>query len=320
MGQLVDGTWQRVARAAARGTFERPSASGRFERSTTQFRGQALEPEGGRYHLYASYACPWAHRVLITRALRGLTGVIGVTIVDPLMGDDGWAFRPEEPDPLGAAGFLHEVYTRADPRHTGRVTVPVLWDTVASTIVNNESRELMLLLDRDLAPLAADPAVDTLFPEALRPAIDTTLDAIYQPINNGVYRAGFATQQAVYEEAVVEVFAALAHWDGVLGRQPYVCGDVLTAADIALFTTLYRFEPVYHYHFKCNLRRLRDHPHLWRFTRALARHPAIAPTCHLDHIKGHYYRSHPQLNPTRIVPLGPILDEDDSGAAPDRAV
>ncbi len=302
MGRLVDGIWH---------PGDLPtSARGEFTRAATTFRGDALVAEPGRYHLYASYACPWAHRVLITRALRGLTGAVAVTLVGPHMGDDGWPFRAEDPDPLGAGAFLRDVYVRADPRFTGRVTVPVLWDRVTGTIVNNESRELMRLLDRDLAPLAEAPVVDTLFPEPLRPAIDATLDAIYQPINNGVYRAGFATDQRGHEAAVREVFAALAHWDDVLGRQPYTCGEVLTAADVALFTTLLRFDPVYHFHFKCNLRRLRDHANLWRFTRALWHHPAIAPTCHLDHIKAHYYWSHTQLNPSRIVPLGPILDDD----------
>ncbi len=307
MGQLVDGTWQRGdLPTTARGTFER---------APTRFRAPALIAEPGRYHLYGAYACPWAHRVLITRALRGLTGAIGVTIVDPRMGEDGWPLRAEDPDPIGGAAFLYQVYLRADPRHSGRATVPVLWDRVAGTIANNESRELMRLLDRDLAPLAVDAAVDTLFPPALAPAIDATLDAIYQPINNGVYRAGFATNQAVYEAAVREVFDALARWDAVLGRQRYTCGDVLTAADIALFTTLLRFEPVYHGHFKCNLRRLRDHAHLWRFTRELWHHPAIAPTCHLDHIKTHYYWSHTQINPTRVIPLGPIIDDGDDDPA-----
>ena len=314
MGQLVDGTWHPVAPPTAPGNFEKPSATGAFERAPSRFRATALVPEAGRYHLYASYACPWAHRVLITRALRGLTGAIGVTIVDPFMGDDGWAMRPDDPDPLGGARFLHEVYTRADPRYTGRVTVPVLWDRVAGTIASNESRDLMLLCDRDLAPLAEAPAQGTLHPEALRPSIEATLDAIYPSINNGVYRAGFATTQEAYEAAVTEVFAALARCDDVLGRQRYLCGDVLTAADVALFTTLYRFDPVYHFHFKCNLRRLRDHRNLWRFVTELHQHPAIAPTCHLDHIKTHYYRSHPHLNPTRIVPLGPILDDDEATA------
>lgn len=301
MGRLVDGTWQ---------TGDIPtSARGAFERAPTTFRGDRLVAEPGRYHLYASYACPWAHRILVTRALRGLGHAIGLTIVDPKMGDDGWELRADDPDPLGPARFLRDVYVRADPHYSGRVTVPVLWDRATGTIVNNESRELMKLLDRDLAPLARAPVVDTIYPAELVPRIEETLDAIYQPLNNGVYRAGLARQQDVYEAAVREVFAALARWDEVLGRQRYTCGDVLTAADVALFTTLYRFDPVYHFHFKCNLRRLRDHANLWRFVRELSSHPAIAPTCHLDHIKTHYYWSHPQINPTRIVPLGPILDE-----------
>jgi putative glutathione S-transferase len=301
MGKLVDGVWQ---------AGDLPtSAKGAFERAPTTFRAGTLVPTAGRYHLYASYACPWAHRILIVRALRGLTHAIGLTIVEPRMGDDGWPMRPEDPDPIGPAAFLRDVYVRADPHYTGRVTVPVLWDREAGTIASNESRELMKLLDRDLAPLAREPVVDTLYPPALVPAIEETLDAIYQPLNNGVYRAGLATRQEVYDQAVREVFAALARWDEVLGRQRYTCGDVLTAADVALFTTLYRFDPVYHFHFKCNLRRLRDHANLWRLVRELSTHPAIAPTCHLDHIKTHYYWSHTQINPYRIIPAGPILDE-----------
>ena len=297
MGQLIDGAWH---------TGNIPtSARGAFDRAPTTFRGKDLTAQAGRYHLYASYACPWAHRLLITRALRGLDGALGVTVVDPRMGDDGWAFRADDADPIGGAAFLREVYVRADPHYTGRVTVPVLWDKATGTIVNNESRELMLLLDRDLAPLADRPVVDTLHPDPLRAAIDATLDAIYQPINNGVYRAGFATRQEIYEDAVRELFAALARWDDVLAGQEWLCGDVVTAADVALFTTLYRFDPVYHFHFKCNVRRLRDHAHLWRFVQRLFALPGVAATCHLDHIKTHYYWSHPQINPTRIIPVGP---------------
>lgn len=185
--------------------------------------------------------------------------------------------------------------------------MPVLWDKKKATIVNNESRELMRLLDVDLAAIAVDPAVDTLAPDALRAEIDTILDALYTPINNGVYRAGFATTQDAYAAAVGELFAALAHWDAVLAAQPYLCGDVLTEADVALFTTLLRFDLVYYGHFKCNLRALRDHAHLWRFVRRLYQHPAITPTIDLDAIKLHYYWSHDKLNPRRIVPVGPDL-------------
>lgn len=300
MGQLVDGIWHV-------GWYE-PDAKGAFQRPATRFRNHPPAVVAGRYHLYAAWACPWAHRALITRALRGLTDAISVTVVDPHMGDDGWVFRSDDPDPIGGARFLREVYVRADRTYTGRVTVPVLWDREASTIVNNESREVMRIFDVDFAPLARNAYVDTLAPPALRGQIDHILDAIYNPINNGVYRAGFATSQAAYEAAVTELFSALAHWEDVLGAQPYLCGAEMTEADIALFTTLLRFDLVYYAHFKCNLKRLRDLPNLWRFTRRMYQHPAIRPTCHLDDIKTHYYWSQTTVNPTRIVPVGPSLD------------
>jgi glutathionyl-hydroquinone reductase len=301
MGHLVDGVWHTA--------WYQPDAHGAFQRPATRFRDRPTAITAGRYHLYAAWACPWAHRTLITRALRGLADAVTVTIVDPKMGDDGWAMRDADPDPIRGARLLREVYVRAAPRYTGRVTVPVLWDRVAGTIVNNESREIMRILDHDLAPLA-DPAAPSLAPPALVGEIDRVLDAIYAPINNGVYRAGFATSQVAYEEAARALFDALAHWDAVLADQPYLCGGQLTEADVALFTTLLRFDLVYYAHFKCNLRRLRDHVHLWRFTRRLYQHPAIRPTCHLDDIKLHYYWSQPTVNPTRIVPLGPDLEAE----------
>ncbi|HEY5937006.1 MAG TPA: glutathione S-transferase family protein [Kofleriaceae bacterium] len=297
MGQLVDGIWRT-------GWYE-PDQKGAFQRPEAKFRGQPKVIEPGRYHLYVSLACPWAHRTLITRALRGLESAISVTVVDPRMSDDGWSFRPEDPDPIAGAKLLRDVYLRADAKYTGRVTVPVLWDRVENTIVNNESREVMRILDVACAKLAEAPLVDTLAPEDLRAEIDRTLDAIYKPINNGVYRAGFAGKQSAYEHAVGELFEALAHWDGVLATRPFLCGDRITEADIALFTTLIRFDLVYYSHFKCNVRRLRDHANLWRFTRRMYQHPGIGPTCDLDHIKVHYYWSQTTVNPTRIVPLGP---------------
>jgi putative glutathione S-transferase len=300
MGHLVDGIWHTE--------WYKPDAKGAFQRPATRFRGKPPAIEAGRYHLYVSDACPWAHRTLITRALRGLTRAIGVTIVDPHMGDDGWVFRAEDPDPHGGAHALRDVYLRVDPKYTGRVTVPVLWDRVTGTIVNNESREIMRLLDVDFAPLAEDPLEPCLAPSELVPEIDRVLDAIYPVINNGVYRAGFAASQPAYEAAARALFAALAHWDDVLGRQPYTCGARLTEADIALFTTLLRFDLVYYSHFKCNLRSLRDHPNLWRFTRRMYQHPGIRPTCQLEHIKAHYYWSQTTVNPTRIVPIGPDLE------------
>jgi len=295
MGQLVDGIWHP-------GWYE-PDAKGAFQRPATRFHDRPAAIEAGRYHLYVSHACPWAHRTLITRALRGLDHAITVTSVDPRMSDDGWSFRADDPDPDLGVPLLRDLYVHTNPRYSGRVTVPVLWDKVTQTIVNNESREIMRMLDVDFAPLARDPI--SLAPEELRPAIDGVLDAIYSPINNGVYRAGFARQQAPYEAAARELFEGLAHWDGVLANQPYLCGDRMTEADVALFTTLLRFDLVYYSHFKCNLRRLRDHAHLWRFTRRMFQHPAIRPTCRLDEIKVHYYWSQPTVNPTRIVPVGP---------------
>jgi glutathionyl-hydroquinone reductase len=300
MGHLVDGVWHTA--------WYQPDAHGAFQRPATRFRDRPTAITAGRYHLYAAWACPWAHRTLITRALRGLGGAVGVTIVDPRMGDDGWRFRAEDPDPIGGAALLREVYLRADPRYTGRVTVPVLWDRERQAIVNNESREVMRILDHDLAPLATDPLEPDLAPAELVGEIDRVLDAIYAPINNGVYRAGFATSQAAYDAAVGELFAALARWDAVLAALPFLCGARMTEADVALFTTLLRFDLVYYAHFKCNLRRLADHAHLWRFTRRMYQHPGIRPTCQLDDIKLHYYWSQPTVNPTRIVPIGPALE------------
>ena len=302
MGHLVDGTWHT-------GWYE-PDAQGAFHRPATRFRGRPPAITAGRYHLYAAWACPWAHRTLITRSLRGLGDALSVTMVDPHMGDDGWIFRPDDPDPISGAFLLRDVYVRAERSYSGRVTVPVLWDRETRTIINNESREVMRILDLDFAPLAKDPFVETLAPPELIPAIDHVLDAIYAPINNGVYRAGFAGSQAAYEAAVRELFAALALWDEVLARQPYLCGEQMTEADIALFTTMLRFDLVYYAHFKCNLKRLRDHDHLWRFTRRMYQHPGIRPTCHLDDIKTHYYWSQPTVNPTRIVPVGPLLEAE----------
>lgn len=292
-----------------------PNKAGGFERPETVFRrrvtadgSSGFPAERGRYHLYVAEACPWAHRTLITRALRGLKDVIDVTTVDPHMGDDGWAFPADGPDPLLGAAFLRDVYLAADAKYTGRVTVPILWDKHTATIVNNESREIMRMLDVEFAHVAIDPALPTLAPEALRASIDRALDAIYAPINNGVYRTGFATTQAAYESACRELFAALTHWDAVLATSRYTCGSQLTEADVALFTTLVRFDLVYHGHFKCNLRRIQDFPNLWGFLRDLYSVPAIAKTCNFDAIKTHYYWSHPNINPTRIVPIGPEID------------
>lgn len=308
LGMLVDGQWTSKR--------EQEDPQGRFVRPTTTFRNwittdgsSGYKAERDRYHLYVSLACPWAHRTLIMRSLKGLTDVISISIVDPYMGDDGWFFSDAPgaiPDAINGATYLRDIYLKADPHYTGRVTVPILWDKRTATIVNNESREVIRLFDTEFEAFAK-PGVD-LYPEALRPAIEDTLDAIYQPINNGVYRAGFATQQDAYAEAVTDLFAALDHWDQVLGQQRYLCGNQLTEADICMFTTLLRFDPVYYVHFKCNLRHIWDYPNLSGYLRDIYQTPGVQQTCNLDHIKQHYYRSHPMVNPYGIVPLGPVLD------------
>ena len=303
MGQLVDGQWKA-------GWYD-PDERGAFNRPKTQFRswvgaGDGFEVEGGRYHLYASYACPWAHRALITRAVRGLEDAIDVTIVDPKMSDDGWSFGGAgERDPLFGARFLRDVYLRAAPRYTGRVTVPVLWDKKKGTIVNNESREVVRMLNTAFDPLAKETS---LAPAELRTKIDEVLDEIYEPYNNGVYRAGFATKQDAYDEACRDIFATLDRFEKVLERQRFLCGDVFTEADVAFFTTSLRFDLVYYSHFKCNLRRLQDYPNIWGFVRDVYQMPAVKKTCDLEHIKVHYYWSQTTVNPSRIVPLGPTLD------------
>jgi len=313
MGHLEGGRWIPSDRFP---TNDR----GEFQRNTTTFRGRVTRDgssghpvEAGRYHLYVSYACPWAHRTLVARALLGLEHTISVSIVNPFMGEHGWTFEPAdgvEPDPIHGAQFLWQVYTAADPQHTGRVTVPVLWDRVANTIVSNESREVLRMLSTQFAPLGRRRA--DLAPAGAEARIDAALDEIYQPINNGVYRSGFAQSQQAHAEAVTELFAALDRWDRVLARRRFICGTAeLTEADICLFTTLFRFDPVYVTHFKCNIRRIVDYPSLWAFTRDVYQTPGVAATCRLDHIKTHYYRSHTHINPSGLVPLGPAIDHDE---------
>ena len=301
MGQLVDGVWH---------THWYPSdAQGRFHRPQTQFHGRVeRDAEPGRYRLYVSYACPWAHRTLIVRALRGLEHAIPVTVVDPHMGDDGWPFAKDDADPVTEGAFLRELYLRARPDYSGRVTVPVLWDLQRGTIVNNESREIMRMLDVELEHLATRGP--SLAPAPLRGTIDEILTAIYEPINNGVYRTGFATKQRAYEEACRELFDALARWEKVLSAQRYLCGDQLTEADVALFTTLLRFDLVYYSHFKCNVRRIQDSEVLFAYLRDVYQTPGVRETCHLDQIKTHYYWSQNTINPSRVVPLGPAIDLD----------
>lgn len=316
MGHLHDGVW--VANQGfpldSAGGYARPSSSFRAHVEDDPAAPHPLEP--GRYHLYVSYACPWAHRTLIARALGGLESVIGVSVVQARMGEDGWSFAGDDDDgppgatddPIVGARRLWQVYTAAANDFTGRVTVPVLWDRKRATIVNNESREILRMLTTVFRRLGT-PTVD-LAPPALIPGIDDVLDRIYAPINNGVYRAGFARTQAAYEQAVHELFAALEHWESVLAARRFTTGEHLTEADVCLYTTLVRFDAVYHGHFKCNLRRIADYPNLWGFVRDVYQTPGVAAITRLDHIKHHYYRSHLHINPSGIVPLGPILDLD----------
>jgi glutathionyl-hydroquinone reductase len=308
LGMLVDGKWvTEREQEDKKGKFVRPSTT--FRNWVTADGSSGFKAERDRYHLYVSLACPWAHRTLIMRQLKGLSDAISISVVDPEMGDNSWEFSDGEgciPDTVNHTRYLWELYTKVEPNYTGRVTVPVLWDKQKGTIVNNESREIIRMLDTEFGEIAK-PDVD-LFPKAFQQQIDETIDAIYQPINNGVYRAGFATTQEAYEEAVTELFENLDHWETVLGKQRYLCGDRLTEADICMFTTLLRFDAVYYVHFKCNLRRIVDYPNLWGYLRDLYQHPGVKETCNLDHIKRHYYKSHPKVNPTRIVPKGPIID------------
>ncbi len=308
MGKLIQGQWQDERQFA--------NETGAFVRTETKFRhaitadgSSGFAPEAGRYHLYVSLACPWAHRTLIGRALKGLDAAISVSIVHPHMGEFGWEFGDfpgSTPDPIHGARYLHEVYTHADSTYTGRVTVPVLWDRKQSTIVCNESRLILRMLDHEFDALG-DARVN-LCPSSQQIAIDEAIDALYEPVNNGVYRAGFATKQSVYEHAVRELFSALDAYETRLTTQRFLLGAALTEADICFFTTLLRFDPVYHYHFKCNVRRLADYPALSGYLRDIYQTPGVAPTCNLEHIKHHYFTSHPSVNPNRIIPLGPQVD------------
>jgi putative glutathione S-transferase len=293
--------------------------SGKFYEIPTTFRDQVtadgnsgFKAEAGRYHLYVSLACPWAHRTLIMRELKGLNDAISVSIVDPIMSDKGWMFSKAPGailDSVNHAQYLQDIYLKANPKYTGRVTVPVLWDKQSQTIVNNESREIIRMFDVEFVVVATQK-ID-LYPLRLQQKIDETLDAIYLPINAGVYHCGFATSQAAYEDAVTGVFESLDHWETVLSKQRYLCGNQLTEADICMFVTLYRFDSVYHGHFKCNLRRIRDYPNLWNYLKDLYQHPEFKATCNLDYTKRAYYMSMTEINPNRIVPKGPIIDFDE---------
>ncbi|MEK0082610.1 glutathione S-transferase family protein [Benzoatithermus flavus] len=315
MGLLIDGKWHDQWYDTAR-------SGGRFVRTAARFRNW-ITPDGapgpsgeggfpaepGRYHLYVSLACPWAHRTLIFRKLKRLEGMIGVSVVHWLMGEQGWTFDPAPGatgDGLYGSRYLHELYTRAVPDYTGRVTVPTLWDKERRTIVNNESAEIIRMLNAAFDGVGAAPG--DYYPEGLRGEIDAVNERVYTSVNNGVYRAGFATSQEAYDEAVSELFETLDWLEERLARQRYLAGDRITEADWRLFTTMVRFDPVYHGHFKCNLRRIIDYPNLWAWTRELYQWPGVAETVNFRHIKGHYYGSHKTINPTGIVPMGPLLD------------
>lgn len=311
MGMLVDGTWHTDSAgfASEDGSFRRRAASYRHWITPDGRPGPTGEggfaAEAGRYLLYVSLACPWAHRTLIYRAVRGLADIVDVAVVSPLMGEDGWTFDNDfpgaTPDPLGHA-YLREVYQRDDPAVTTRVTVPLLWDRRQGRIVSNESAEIIRMFDTAFAGLTGQGG--TFRPAALAAEIDAANDRIYETLNNGVYRAGFATTQAAYEAAVGPLFDTLDWIEGRLAQTRYLMGDTVTEADWRLLPTVLRFDPVYHGHFKCNRRRVADYPNLLGWLREMAQWPGVAATIDLEHCCHHYYRSHPSVNPTGIVPVG----------------
>ncbi len=318
MGLLVDGEWVDK-------WYDTKSTGGRFKRQEQAFRdwitpdGQpgptgdrGFTAEADRYHLYVSLACPWAHRALIVRALKNLEDLLPISVVHWHMADRGWTFEDGAgviADPVLDADYLHELYQKADSNFTGRVTVPVLWDKKTNTIVNNESSEIIRILNSAFDGLGAAPG--DFYPEALRSRIDEINERVYHTVNNGVYKSGFATTQEAYEEAVGPLFESLDWLEGILGESRYLTGDQFTEADIRLFTTLVRFDPVYVGHFKTNIRRIVDYPNLWAFTREIYQMPKVAETVNMHHIKAHYYGSHDTINPTGIVPVGPAIDFDE---------
>ncbi|MDG1128822.1 MAG: glutathione S-transferase family protein [Paracoccaceae bacterium] len=316
MGQLVDGKWHDT-------WYDTTSTGGAFNRTTAGFRNwvtpdgsagpsgtDGFKAESGRYHLYVSLACPWAHRTLIFRALKGLTDHVELSVVHPDMLTDGWTFATDYPgatgDRLFGLPFLRDIYTRTDPSVSGRVTVPILYDTQRETIVSNESSEIIRMFNTAFNDITGNR--DDYWPEALRHDIATVNERIYDTVNNGVYKAGFATTQAAYDAAVVPLFATLDWLEDHLNTNRYLMGDRLTEADWRLFPTLVRFDSVYHLHFKCNRKRIVDYPNLWAYTRELYQVPGVAGTVNLDHIVRHYHYSHETINPYRIVPINPVLD------------
>ncbi|MEQ8355107.1 MAG: glutathione S-transferase family protein [Kiloniellaceae bacterium] len=315
MGQLIDGAWHDKG-------YDTKKTGGRFQRQDSAFRNwvtadggagpggdSGFKAEAGRYHLYVSLACPWAHRTLILRKLKGLEDIIPVSVVHWHMGDEGWTFDDGPgviADSVTGAARLHQVYTAADPGYTGRVTVPVLWDKRRGTIVSNESAEIIRMFNSAFDGLTGNDR--DFYPRALRAEIDAVNETVYHKVNNGVYKCGFATSQEAYDEAFDALFETLDALERRLTMRRYLAGGRLTEADWRLFTTLLRFDAVYHGHFKCNLRRLVDYPNLWDYTRDLYQVPGVAETVDLFHIKHHYYESHPAVNPTGIVPKGPAID------------
>ncbi len=316
MGQLVDGVWHDDWYDTKKndGAFVRKDASFRNWITADGSAGPSGEggfpAESGRYHLYVSLACPWAHRTLIFRTLKGLAGHIGLSVVHPDMLSDGWTFADDFPgatgDTLFGLTFARDTYLRAAPKMSGRVTVPILWDKERGTIVSNESSEIIRMFNSAFDGITGNPS--DYWPADLRDAIAPVNARIYDTLNNGVYKCGFATTQSAYDAAVGPLFDTLDWIDGALGQSRYLMGDRLTEADWRLFTTLIRFDAVYHGHFKCNRRRIVDYPNLWPYTRALYQWPGVAETVHLDHITRHYHYSHDTINPHRIVPTGPVLD------------
>lgn len=318
MGMLVDGKWTNAS-------LDMIATDGKFVRSAAKFRNWITKDgrpgpsgaggfaaESGRYHLYVSYACPWAHRALIFRALKDLTDHVSVSVVHPDMLNDGWtfdaAFEGATGDTLYGLPFARDIYTRAAPDFTGRVTVPILWDTAQETIVSNESSEIIRMFNSAFDEVTGNR--HDFWPEALHSEIEAVNSRIYDTLNNGVYKSGFAATQAAYDAAVGPLFDTLDWIEERLGSQRYLVGDVLTEADWRLFPTLVRFDPVYHLHFKCNRKRIIDYPNIWAYTRELYQMPGIAETVHFDHIVRHYHYSHESINPHRIVPINPVLDFD----------
>ncbi len=315
MGMLVDGQWQTHNQ-------RRSDDEGKYQRSAAQFRnwitadgaaGESGRPgfkaEPGRYHLYISLACPWAHRSLIMRKIKGLEDMIDLSVVHWFMAENGWSFEDGPgviADPISDARYIHNVYTRADAQYSGRATVPVLWDKAGQTIVSNESSEIIRMFNSAFDGVGA--RLGDYYPEAHRAEIDSVNERIYETLNNGVYRSGFATSQAAYEAAVFPLFDTMEWLEERLGQQRYLVSGQITEADWRLFPTLVRFDAVYHGHFKCNRKRLVDYPNLWAYTRDLYQQPGIAETVDMEHIRNHYYSSQENVNPTRVIAIGPELD------------